>query len=98
MLAAVNRTLTDLQSQLGTPARFQIDAEPSHRKCPVTTTVRWRCGCRAEGSGLRALHLSPCAQHAPAPEPARLGFRVPFIGALLGRAGAARTSDSGCGR
>jgi hypothetical protein len=62
-LNTVNRTLTELRAELGVPARFAIDAEARRRKTPVITSVRWTCGCRAEGPGLRSLVLQRCVQH-----------------------------------
>jgi hypothetical protein len=81
----MNRTLEDLRVLLGPPSRFQIDAEPSRRKRPVLTTVRWACGCRAEGSGLRSLALLACASHAPASAPNGTRRHLPRLSSLLSR-------------
>jgi hypothetical protein len=80
----VNCTLIELRARLGSPARFQIDAEPSRRKRPVVTTVRWTCGCSAVGAGLKALALSTCAAHATESSETN-GLRIPRLASLLSR-------------
>ena len=84
MLVDVNRTLTDLRAQLGTPARFHIDAEPARKRTTVLTTVHWSCGCSATGSGFDRLLLRSCLAHGGSD--VRAGVRaLPLLGSLLSR-------------
>jgi hypothetical protein len=81
----VNHTLPALRARLGRPARFQIDAEPSRRRRPVVATVRWDCGCLAEGPGFDALTLQACGAHAAAPSLGATLRQVPGLSSLLSR-------------
>ena len=84
MLDDVNRTLTDLRAQLGSPARFHIDAEPARKRTPVLTTVHWSCGCSATGAGFDRLLPRMCLAHGGTD--ARAGVRaLPLLGSLLSR-------------
>jgi hypothetical protein len=85
-LALVHQTLTDLRRQLGSAYRVQIDAEPDRRKRPVIVTVRWRCGCSAGGTHLRALLAAPCRAHRSAAEGERpRGGGIPLLRTLISR-------------